>query len=177
MSNDRNVRVTNTDGDVIVVANNTFNITMSEKAGEAVERFVRIPLRTEGIESLEIEANDAAPVRIHSTDADSFVPLDGTVAISDNMIRQTLMLHGPEFEKGAKWRFSDGTSTFVAEMLDKAFQDRVDGGERFGKGDLLDVQMRVVQRRDGKNRISAERSISHVYDHLPPPHQQRLPHH
>lgn len=69
-----------------------------------------------------------------------------------------------------KWRFSDGASTFSAAILDGDFLAAVDRGERFGKGDVLEVQMRVVQSRQGM-KISVERTVEKVIRHIHP-HEQ-----
>jgi hypothetical protein len=47
-----------------------------------------------------------------------------------------------------KWRFFDGQASFTASTGDEDFLRSVDNGnERFGKGDVLVVTMRVQQVR------------------------------
>jgi hypothetical protein len=87
--------------------------------------------------------------------------------------RVTLSLVSPVFKDGNKWRFNDGLSDFAAAILDTDFIAQVENGERFGKGDLLAVEMHTIQTRIGF-KLNIERTIIKVLKHITPPTQPQL---
>ena len=57
-----------------------------------------------------------------------------------------LQVESAVFKDGNKWRFHDGSTAFAAEVTDPDFLARIESGaERFGKGDILVVDLRRVQ--------------------------------
>ncbi len=91
----------------------------------------------------------------------------------DGVSNVTLSLVSPVFKDGNKWRFNDGLADFAAAVLDTDFIAQVENGERFGKGDLLAVEMRTVQTRIGF-KLNIERTIIKVLKHITPPTQQKF---
>ena len=63
-----------------------------------------------------------------------------------------------------KWRFYDGQTSFNAAVEDKGFIERVNSGERFGKGDVLVVELYIVQS-ESKGRLKTERVVKKVKEH------------
>ena len=84
-----------------------------------------------------------------------------------------LQIESAVFREGNKWRFSDGANTFFAEITDSAFVSGVNEGlERFGKGDLLVVDLRRTQfMTDGglKTEFVIEKVVARK-----PPQQHKL---
>ncbi len=160
------VHVTNNNGQVIQVQTETVNLVFNEKASEAVRQFVQEPLSAGGIDALEIRTGDDITVVANATqqDAQAFQPVLPVQAITDITIPMTLILEAPVFKEGNKWRFSDGQSSFFADLVDRDFLARVDKGERFGKGDLLRVDLRITQDKAG-SKINTERAIIKVHEH------------
>lgn len=91
----------------------------------------------------------------------------------DGVSNVTLSLVSPVFKDGNKWRFNDGLTDFAAAVLDIDFISQVENGERFGKGDLLAVEMRTIQTRIGF-KLNLERTIIKVLKHITPPIQPQL---
>ena len=77
------------------------------------------------------------------------------------------------FQDGNKWRLSDGERTFNAAILDGDFLMLVNKGERFGKGERLDIGMQIIQNGFGM-KTSIERSILKVHRRLTPQEQTGL---
>lgn len=89
--------------------------------------------------------------------------------VSDSIQHAVLLqIESAVFKDGNKWRMNDGSTAFYAEMCDAGFQGRVDAGlERFGKGDILVVDLRRLQTvTDGGLRT--EWSIVQVLEHREP---------
>jgi hypothetical protein len=93
--------------------------------------------------------------------------------LTENTVRMALILEAAVFKDGNKWRFSDGTTSFSADIADKEFLQRVEDGERFGKGDVLTVDMMIAQTRTGQ-KITAQRTVVKVEDHRPGQEQKGL---
>jgi hypothetical protein len=173
------VSITNCNGSTITVNHNVTKIVFNEKATAAAEKFVREGLSHPGYQRLDIDSYDSAEpefvqiVSVDAADAPSFVSVAPETTLSDNVLRMTLILVAAVFQEGNKWRFSDGTSTFSATIVDKEFLAAVDLGERFGKGDVMDVDLRIVQT-GAPGRLSSERTILTVHRHSGPFEQARL---
>lgn len=170
---DTGVQVKNNNGEIIVVRAETFNLVINERGAEAAQGFVRTPLQREGLERLIIEEDHRVIARADSTEADYFHPVLADVPVSSNTVRQTIIAESAGFREGLQWRFHDGSSSFSAPIEDREFLASVDRGERFGKGDRLDVEMRIDQiRRADKFRV--DRTIVRVFAHLPASEQRQL---
>lgn len=169
----QHVSVTNNSGQIIQVQTDTLNLVFNEKATDAVGRFVRDAVTQQGVESVEIESARDPIASVTQAEAGSFVPVAKDAPVSENTVTMTLILVAPVFQDGNKWRFSDGATTFSAAILDEAFIERVNGGERFGKGDALEVEMLIVQTRTA-SKISLDRSVLRVIEHREAAQQTRL---
>ncbi len=93
----------------------------------------------EGKTETIVEKADVASFEMAASEAD---------IVSDTLSTGVLLqIDSPVFKDGNKWRFSEGGSnSFFAEIEDKQFLDRVNAGEeRFGKGDVLIVDLRRIQ--------------------------------
>lgn len=167
------LRVTNNNGTVLQVHTETLNLVFDEKGSASVQRFMRDELSKNGIDSVEIGTEKRVLASATQNDAHCFVPVRPTEVVTDSTIKMALVIEAPVFKDGNKWRFSDGTSSFFADILDLEFLARVDAGERFGKGDVLIVALRITQERSGL-KITAERSVVKVLEHRQGQEQHKL---
>jgi len=165
--------VTNNSGQIIQVQTDTLNLVFSEKGAESVGRFVKDALGQAGIDGLNVSSHGAALATVGQDDARYFVPVAKESPVSENVVTMALILVAPVFQDGNKWRFSDGATAFSAAIEDKAFVAKVNAGERFGKGDVLTVEMRIVQTRSA-NKISLDRIVQRVVEHRQAATQQNL---
>jgi hypothetical protein len=61
--------------------------------------------------------------------------------------------------KGHKWEFYyRGIKRIPATIADESFLARVDGGERFGRGDTLDVELEIIKQFDEKLGVFVNKS-------------------
>jgi hypothetical protein len=176
----QNVQVTNNTGTVLQVRAQSLNVTLSDKGSEAVAQFVREALQRPGMDSLEVQQagknfrGSRKLAKITQKESGYFVPVAPSERITDATMRMALIIEGPVFKEGNKWRFSDGQQSFHAEIADQGFLQRVNSGERFGKGDVLYADVRISQEQTGM-RLSAERTVVKVHDHKLAPKQLLLP--
>ena len=84
-----------------------------------------------------------------------------------------LQIEALAFREGNKWRFSDGESSFYAEIRDAEFLKRVDDGEAFAKGDKLHVRALVRQYQVGE-KLKREVVVLKVLKHIRAKQQPKL---
>lgn len=164
-------------GDAVEVEKTVIALYQSSKLRKGFEDLIARPLEKEGIETIGFGDADAkAFVSIPREEGPWFVadePEDEPMGVSTR--RAHLQIISPCFQEGNKWRFSDGSVSFYAEIRDKPFLNRVMSGETaFAKGDILEVEMTEAQALTAKG-LSTERFIEQVYGHRNPNRQYKLP--
>lgn len=72
------------------------------------------------------------------------------------------------FEKKLKWEFYFKGNRITAKLEDPNFQKRIDNGESFAKGDLLEVELRIKQKFDKSVNtfINKSYNISRIIKHI-----------
>ena len=96
-------------------------------------------------------------------------PLDGDEPLSDSTTQGVVLkIESAVFKDGNKWRFTDGSRSFFAAIEDTDFLSRIDSGEeRFGKSDILIVDLRQIQFAiDGE--LKSEYRIVRILEHRLP---------
>ena len=171
----QHVTVTNNSGQIIQVRTESLTLVLNDKGSAAAQQFIKTGLDHEGYTAVRLQPDEKTmpAITVDRSDSGSFVPVVASIPLSDNSVRMTVIIVAAVFQDGNKWRFSDGASTFSAAILDGDFLTKVDRGERFGKGDVLEVQMRVVQTRQGM-KVSVERTVEKVVRHIRPLEQLGL---
>ena len=79
------------------------------------------------------------------------------------------------FQEKNKWRLSDGSNTFHAEIMDDKFLDKIDRNEAsFAKDDRIRAIVRVKQTLKGDS-MKADFFVDKVIDHISAARQLKLP--
>jgi hypothetical protein len=165
------VVVTNNNGQIYNVRTESFSLVMNVKAAEAADKFINQALHIEGVDALRIGKTHEPLATVTTAESEYFVPVVPTALVSDNVNRIVLTVVSPVFQDGNKWRLSDGGPAFAAAIRDGDFLMKVDKGiERFGKGDVLEADVRIVQSRTG-SKVTIEREVIKVHRHMSP-HEQ-----
>ena len=158
---------------VTLQVNNT-QITVSENVYVAYQNHefqshlakIAEPLRTDGIDSVSV--SDSTRVEtVSKTDLQAFQTFpDDKILSQDTAIRIVMLETAALYKDQAKWRFKMGEgSSFFAVITDEEFLQRIDNGsERFGRGDLLKVELETVQTLSA-GKILVSYNIHKVLDH------------
>ena len=172
--NSSSVYIENNDGEIRNYHYNVFNIITDPKAGIAVEKFIKEPLGA-GIDEVKIASKQyRESAEATKIEADSFTLVAAERPLLEDEVDTFLVVESPTFKEGNKWRFYDGSSSFYADMADKEFLAKVDDGSvRFGKGDVLKVTMKNIQKST-LDTIKLERQIMKVQEHRPSARQDVL---
>ncbi len=158
---------------VTLQVNNT-QITVSENVYVAYQNhefqshLVKIaePLRTDGIDSVSV--SDTTRIEtVNKAELQAFQTFpDDKILSQDTVIRIVMLETAALYKDQAKWRFKMGEgSSFFAVITDEDFLQRIDNGsERFGRGDLLKVELETVQTLSA-GKILVSYNIRKVLDH------------
>ena len=128
------------------------------------------PLESEGIDFFACGRESKAESVVSKDEAAYFaVAAADADVVSDTLSERTLLqIESAVFKDGNKWRFSDGSNSFFAEIKDDAFLARIDAGqERFGKADVLIVDLRRIQTISDTG-LKSEYLIARVHEHKEP---------
>lgn len=126
------------------------------------------PLEREGITEFGVVRDKKIELDIEKDELAAFTVFedDGEI-VSDSTSRKVLLLESVVFKDENKWRVHDGQYPFFASMDDREFLDKVNGGERFGKGDVLVVDLEQIQVISG-GVLKNEYRILKVHEHREP---------
>lgn len=133
-------------------------------------RNVLRPLDAEGIDSVSITRGSAIGETILRGELDYFSPRsDEDEPLSDSTTRGVILqIESAVFKEGNKWRFTDGSRSFYAAIEDPDFLARIASGEeRFGKADMLVVDLRQIQYA-ANGELKSEWRILRVTEHRAP---------
>lgn len=135
------------------------------------------PLEREGVDIFACGQDGATVTVVTKAEVPYFeLAADSVDVVSDTVTESVLLqIESAVFKEGNKWRFTDGASSFFAEIADDEFMARVESGdERFGKGDVLVVDLRRIQSVTD-NGLKLEYSVEKVRDHRAPLQARLLP--
>lgn len=171
---DRGCQVENNYGEINNFHISAVNIVLDPKTGNALKKFGKKPLEGDA-EEFVVTSGTHTIAEATSDEADYFVSVGSEDALIDQVVVMPLSIATTVFEGTGQWKFFDGARTFPATIYDEEFLEKIEvGQERFGKGDILTVRLRTVQKmaRDG---LKAEYEIQKVLNHETPKEvQQRL---
>ncbi len=126
-------------------------------------REVLNPLDKDGIDTFQIRRAR----RVVETVAKADLPYFATGGDAEEILRDDerdafLEIVSLSFKDSYKWRFSDGSATFTADVNDEAFFKQVQTRKIvFGRGDVVEVRLRTVSWRTPTG-LKTDHSISKV---------------
>ena len=105
------------------------------------------PLERDGIHLFASGKDGKTSEVIEKDDTPCFEFTESEEIISDIILENILLqIESAAFKEQNKWRFNDGTCSFFGEIADSEFIQEINNGkERFGKGDVLHVDLRRTQ--------------------------------
>lgn len=135
------------------------------------------PLEREGVDVFACGLDGKTEAVVTKQDVNSFL-MSASVAdiVSDTLSEGVLLqIESAVFKDDNKWRFSDGSTPFFAEITDQRFLARINSGdERFGKGDVLIVDLRRIQSISDAG-LKLEYVIDKVSEHRAPLQASLIP--
>ncbi|MDP2417613.1 hypothetical protein [Hydrogenophaga sp.] len=132
------------------------------------------PLEREGVDVFACGKDGTTQSVVTSDERVWFDMAASEADVVSNTVRQHVLLQieSAVFKDDNKWRFHDGSNAFFAEIADRAFVDRINAGdERFGKGDVLIADLRIIQSVTDSG-LKQEYLIEKVHAHRDPLQQK-----
>lgn len=171
---DGRVRIETSDGDILVVAAPIARLVDDQNVRQQLERFTE-PLRGDGISAIRFSTEHGLGEVIRSEEAAAFAAVAGADPTSQSRFTATYQIKRLYFERGKKWRLSNGAQTILAEVNDDAFWQRVEAAQvAFSADDYLSCDFRMDQWL-GPAGLRAEYIVERVAAHIPAPKQDRFP--
>ena len=173
------VKIENLNGNIIVVKNSTFNIyDKNQPIKDAIAKNFETLHGDPSITGFEItDTNEKPMINIERKDFEDMSIKDETTEEKRNILEKaTLNIIKLSFEGKYKWEFYYRGNKISANILDEPFNNLIDGGEKFAKGDKLKVDLEITQIFDSSANTFINKSyqIKHVVKHIPRKEQTRL---
>ncbi|MEX2411807.1 MAG: hypothetical protein WD607_10660 [Candidatus Paceibacterota bacterium] len=91
-------------------------------------------------------------------------------------VRTSISLFKIVFDKKYVWEFIYKGNKISAKIDDNNFFKKIDSGEKFAKGDVIEVELEILQEYDESvnTYVNKKYGINKVYDHIPRSEQQNL---
>lgn len=169
------VKIELKDGDNIQIPEAVIGLFSNLKVRQSLETVIFKPLSREGIGVFKVKHNTTV-VEITKEEKDYFTtPELEDEIISTNTVEKSLQLLTISFVDGNKWRFSDGSSQFYAEIKDDKFVEQVKSGiTSFAIDDIFRVKLKEIQKLTAGG-IRAEFEVLEVIDHRSGERNLQLP--
>jgi hypothetical protein len=168
------------DNSTVVVDRRTYNIYFKNpKVNDALSQTFKALETDPNIDAFEIDDEKDQP--LFEASKPEFAQMALTTSVPqpekrDVMQDTQVYIMKPSFDSKLKWTILYKGSKTDVWMRDKEFQHRIDSGERFGKGDLLAVDLVIHQRiePDLNTYVNKSYEIVRVKAHIPRQEQRNL---
>jgi hypothetical protein len=162
------------DGEKLAVDTTVARMVQDPNIRQPLERFTE-PLREDGVEEIRFEARKGqVSERIEALEAPAFTASSSGDPNSSATFPATYQIKRLFFERGRKWRLSNGAQTIQAEIEDEAFWKKIDASEEaFAKEDYLVCVVRMDQWLSPSG-LRTEYAVVSVVDHISPAKQDKL---
>lgn len=164
------------DGEIKITNEREIKLFSSISIRKRVEAIVK-PLKNEGVEKIKfIGAQDHKVSEVNKEQVDYFeAPKIEEELIDEKEVIMNLQIVNISFREDGKWRFSDGNSTFYADVIDDDFNNQIQQNEKyFAKDDLLKVEA-TMRQSIVNGSIKTEYVIKKVLEHRSAAVQIKLP--
>lgn len=154
----------------------THHLYQSRTIRQALYKVLR-PLATPGIDHFATGKSGATEQVVLAAELPWFErAAESADVVSDTVSHAVLLqIESAVFKDTNKWRFHDGSTAFFAEIADAEFLARINAGtERFGKADVLIVDLRRIQTVSDSG-LKLEYQVTKVIEHRAPLQANLLP--
>lgn len=156
-----NVKV---DQNIYVITNNTYILYKDSECNSACSR-VAAPLHSDGVDAMTLSSTKDI-VTVSQDEVQGFEQVEEKELSSEVTYTTLCVLESVSFKEGNKWKVSLGDGTVYVTMADEEFLGKVNNGsERFGKGDVLSVELEIRQYFFQSGKVQQEYKVLKVYEH------------
>jgi hypothetical protein len=177
------VKIENNSGQIIIIDNPVYNLNEKNKI---VEKAVTNTFETLEADSAVtgLEITDSKKNPLFEAKKEDFKKIAG-VPLREESLRENerkiieradLTTLKVVFEEKYKWEFYYQNHKITARIDDGDFFNKVNSGEKFGKGDVLRVELEIFQIKDEAAGVFVNHSyrIIKVIEHIPKQRDRQL---
>ena len=180
---DESIRIENFEGTVQVFDFRGANIYLnSSNIKEAIAQEFETLESDKNVTSFELlNKNEEPLIEIHQKEFYDLSSSGSTEELTKNERIETvsnanLNISSLDWEFKKKWDFYYLGNKISAKVTDSTFGERIDKGERFGKGDTLNAEMEITQKFDESvnSYVNKSYTITKILKHIERPTQSKL---
>lgn len=147
------------------------------KLRQSLEEAITKPLQKEGIDTFAVRLDDNTFLTVEKDEREWFTcPLPQGEEIEEKIEIEKLQVVSISFREDNKWRFTDGTTTFHATVLDEKFLNRIaNNEEHFAKDDIYEVKIRKKRWTTAEGVMKSEYEVLEIISHFSAAKQLKLP--
>ena len=119
------------------------------------------PLRLRGVTEFQTRRNGTVINRVTKADLERADAAELEDLVTDSEIE--LDIEKVAWRRDLAWHFSDGDSSFDAQIDDDEFWKQIAGGESFSIGDRMRVHLHTTAQRTGRGKLKVTRRIPRVF--------------
>lgn len=175
------VKITTAEGNVTYIDKRVYNIyTNNKSVQQSVAKTFETLSQDPNVTGLELHGSaPEAQVSIPQEDFASIAAQDDTVLSSNEKVvtkPATLNILSLDWELKKKWEFYYDGNKITARIKDDAFSQAINRGERFAKGDSLEVELEIRQEFDEAVNTFINKSyvVQKVVRHIPRSEQSSM---
>jgi hypothetical protein len=174
------IEIKNNLGQIKLIENNTYHIYQtSTMVNEALSDTYTTLSSDPKVTAFNLIDKTDKPV--FSSDRSQFNELSEIVELKDDdrkvsLELTTININKICFEKDYKWQFYYKGYKITAAIKDYEFFKRINEGEKFSKGDSLEVELKTIKEFSSENNtyINKTYEVTKVLKHIPRPIQNKL---
>lgn len=173
-------KITNHDGNVLIIENITFNIyENSPIVKDALTQNFDVLNNDPAITGFEITDKDEKPfIRVDKADFSKMAQKSEETGEGERTIVEaaTVNIVRLSFEENLKWDFYYRGIKITAKISDPDFYKLIDKGEAFAKGDILEIELQINQKFDDSVNTFVTKSyqVNKIIRHLSRNEQQKI---
>lgn len=178
---DKEAITVNINNNNIVVNQTIINVYNQPLVRESVSKSIETADSDANVDGLVVDSDGKNPVVFEKEYFKDYIYNDFDLenAIPTEISEETeaqLTIIGLNFKPGSRWRFIYNGFKIQMVVKDDALMGKIDGGERFGKGDSIKVKMKITKRYNPTYNAYENKSyrIIEFLDHILAPKQKNM---
>lgn len=160
----------------MTITNTIINVYNQQGTRKAVSDSIATADDDSSVDGVNISGDGIEPVSVSreefkSLEYDGFDHENDMPREKEEVVDARLTIIGLNFERGSRWQFMYNGFKIGITVKDDALMQKIDEGERFGKGDSIHVKMRILKEYNASYRAYENKSyrILEFYEHIIPP--------
>lgn len=169
------------DNNTTIINPTIINVYNQRVVREAISKSIETSDSDVNVEGLCINCEDTHPVVFKKQEFKEYIYTDfeSESSMPDEQIEivdTILTIIGLNFEAGSRWQFMFNGFKIQMIVKDDALMQKIDEGERFGKGDAVRVKLRIIKRYNPQYKAYENKSykIVEFLEHILAPSQRSL---